>query len=135
MQKIAEKRGGRCLSEIYVNTLTKLLWECSEGHQWETTPAIIIKGRWCPHCGGRAKLTIQEMQRIAKDRGGRCLSKTYINSYSKLIWECARGHRWQAMPTNIKSGSWCPFCARNKKHEKIAIGGAWCVYIEPQLKG
>lgn len=44
MKKIAEERGGWCLSDNYINQLTKLTWKCSEGHIWETTPKTIRKG-------------------------------------------------------------------------------------------
>lgn len=35
MQKLAEKRGGKCLSTEYA--YTKLEWECDEGHTWLMT--------------------------------------------------------------------------------------------------
>ena len=45
------------------------------------------------------------------------LSKEYINSKSKLTWQCDRGHVWKANPGDIKSGNrgkgnWCPECRR-----------------------
>ena len=43
MQEIAESRGGKCLSSNYLNAHAKLLWECSEGHQWEAIPSNIKK--------------------------------------------------------------------------------------------
>ena len=54
------------------------------------------------------------MQLLAKSRGGRCWSKTYTNSKTKLWWECNKGHRWQASPFSVKQRkSWCPICAGN----------------------
>ena len=51
MREIAKSRGGRCLSENYVSTHSKLLWQCSEGHTpWEATPAHVKNGTWCPEC-------------------------------------------------------------------------------------
>jgi hypothetical protein len=111
MQIIAEERGGKCLSESYVNAQRKLLWECAEGHQWETASFSVIKGSWCPECAGKAKRTIEEMQIIAEERGGKCLSESYVNKDTKLLWECLEGHRWEAVPNSIKRGSWCKACA------------------------
>jgi hypothetical protein len=95
------------------------LWQCSEGHQWEAVPNNVKSGTWCPHCAGQTKGTIEEMQRIAEERGGKCLSSTYVNSSAKLLWECTEGHRWEATPSNIKRDSWCRLCrsseARNIK--------------------
>ena len=110
MQKIAEKRGGRCISPIYEGGHSKILWECSEGHQWESTPASVKCGTWCPVCAGNVKLSVEEMQKLAEERGGRCLSHVYKNSNSKLLWECSKGHQWEATPANTKKGRWCPKC-------------------------
>jgi len=124
MQEIATQRGGSCLSTRYKNGRTSLLWECSRGHRWRASPANIKrgtrkKGTWCPRCYNyrrhfRAKRDIQEMRDLAIARGGVCMSSEYVSSKSKLIWRCARGHRWQALPTSVVQGTWCPLCARNQ---------------------
>jgi len=112
MKRIAERRHGKCLSDTYINADTKLLWECSKGHRWEALPHSIKSGHWCPYCARIVKLTIEEMQQIAKHRGGKCLSKIYKNTKTKLQWECSEGHQWKATPTSIKnSGTWCPICS------------------------
>src|SRR2546421_12462666 len=49
-----------------------------------------------------AKRTIKDMQIIAMKRGGKCLSLEYVNSQTKLLWECKVGHRWEAIPNNIR---------------------------------
>ena len=110
MHDIAKKRGGKCLSSTYVNSKTKLIWECSQGHQWKAASRKIMRGIWCPACAGNKKLSIDDMHYIAKERGGKCLSNTYTNNKTKLIWECSEGHQWKATPKNIKLGTWCPVC-------------------------
>ena len=50
MRKDARKKGGKCLSDSYLNCRTKLKWECSEGHTWWAAPYCIRKGTWCPIC-------------------------------------------------------------------------------------
>jgi len=115
MQNLALEKHGRCLSDVYVNTKTKLTWECSKGHQWESVPGSILQGCWCPKCAGQAKPSIGEMQSIAIQRSGKCLSKVYVSTHKKLRWECAKGHKWSAVPSSIKRGSWCPFCATKRK--------------------
>ena len=111
MQNIAHNRGGKCLSTKYVNSSTKLRWQCKEGHEWEAKSSVIKRGSWCPHCSGRAKLTLEMMQEIAKSKDGECLSTIYTNSSTKLKWRCKEGHEWEAIPESIKMGTWCPFCA------------------------
>jgi hypothetical protein len=132
IKEFAAHKGGDCISDIYINSTTKLSWKCSKGHTWDAKPAnILYNNRWCPTCG-REKLTekntkysISDMQVIAKDRGGFCLSEKYINDTTKLKWQCKNGHIWDAKPNKIKHGQWCPFCAgfnqTIEKYKKIAI--------------
>lgn len=136
LKKIAKERDGECLSENYLNTNTKLIWRCGIcGNIWKATPDNIIHGRWCPTCarkrrGEKEKLTIDEMQSIAKNRNGYCLSKKYVDSRTKLIWKCGIcGFIWKATPTCVKGsknrkGTWCPnFRIHNKilKNDKEKI--------------
>ena len=111
MQELAENHGGKCLSPDYINNLTKLKWRCEYGHEWEASPRDIKTGTWCPECAHNLPLTIEEMQEIAEQRGGKCLSTEYINSLTKSLWQCAAGHKWEANPGNIKRGQWCPECS------------------------
>lgn len=65
-------------------------------------------------------LTIEQMQEVAATHGGRCLSTRYGNSITPLEWECARGHRWLALPTNVTRGSWCRACAVQLRRTPLA---------------
>jgi hypothetical protein len=115
-QQVAKERGGKCLSKKYINSNTKMKWQCKEGHTWETTfNKIKNEKTWCPSCAGKLKLTLKEMQAIAKERGGKCLSKEYINCEIKLKWKCKEGHVWEARAMSVKKGSWCPHCVKNFK--------------------
>ena len=81
------------------------------------------------------------MHALAKERGGECLSTKYINTRTKLKWQCAKGHIWDAQYSTIRRGSWCPTCAGQKKKIKQStnqilfdtIKYCWCggtVYTE-----
>ena len=124
MQKLAETRDGKCLSKKYINSWTHLRWLCKDGHVWEASPANIKTGHWCPTCGqtrqGLHKYSINDMQKLAETREGKCLSTEYINNRTKLKWVCKNGHIWEASPDSINGyrrshGSWCPICANRKK--------------------
>ncbi|MCP4100603.1 MAG: hypothetical protein GY750_04135 [Lentisphaerae bacterium] len=114
LHKLAKSRKGKCLSTSYKNNKIKLTWECKEGHTWDAAPMHIKKGGWCPVCTRTKKLTIEQMHEIAQDRGGLCLSNTYINANTKLTWQCDTGHTWDARPITVKKGSWCPNCRLGK---------------------
>jgi hypothetical protein len=110
MRLLAKKRGGKCLSRVYVNCATKLLWRCRAGHQWKANPNSVQQGSWCPKCAGHGK-TIFDLRRAARLRGGKCLSKTYKGIFVKHQWRCASGHIFKAAPTHVLNhGSWCPTC-------------------------
>lgn len=128
MQDMARERGGECLSVQYLGGHIKHRWRCAKGHEWESAPATMRHaGTWCPYCAGKAKLTIEEMQEIAKSRGGECLSKIYINGSTKLHWRCHLGHEWIATPDNVKNNeSWCPVCANKPWGKTIKSKGGLC---------
>jgi len=50
MQKLAESKGGNCLSTKYTTCMKNLTWECSKGHTWEATPLNVRRTSWCPNC-------------------------------------------------------------------------------------
>ena len=115
MHKLAMERNGECLSSTYVNAHTKLKWKCSKGHIFEAEPNNIKYNRWCPICGHkkqgiRARSTIEDMQKLAAERGGECLSETYANAHKKLKWKCSKGHIFEAKPNTVQQGQWCPEC-------------------------
>jgi hypothetical protein len=125
LRRIARSRGGKLLSTLYINGKTPLLWRCHDGHVWNA-PASSVKpngfhpGTWCPLCprrmkGKPARLSIEEMQEIAKRRGGKCLSTKYVNANTALKWRCSEGHEWEAKPAYVKHGTWCPACSGRQK--------------------
>ncbi|NNN04523.1 MAG: zinc-ribbon domain-containing protein [Elusimicrobia bacterium] len=122
-RKHVEKRHGTLLSRAYLGSQVKLLHRCEAGHRFEMRPNAVRSGRWCPACY-RLPITIKEIKALARGRGGRCLSKEYIDSKTAVWWECGKGHpRWRATPKRIKQGGWCPVCARiaNGKKKRLNI--------------
>lgn len=111
--KIIEKKGGKCLSKTYLNaTQSRIHVECEFGHRWFARPQGIKKGTWCRKCYGTAKSTLKEIQELAIERGGKCLSGSYKNDATKMEWLCSENHIWKATPNNIKRGKWCPTCTK-----------------------
>lgn len=116
----AKVNDGFCLSETYETQSSKLDFKCSKGHIWKTTAGSMKAGKtWCPICAGTFKVItneqveekLNEVRLIAEAKGGKCLSKTYINSKTKLEFQCANGHNWKTIPLLIKNGAWCNTCA------------------------
>ncbi|PFM22979.1 hypothetical protein COJ41_14915 [Bacillus thuringiensis] len=140
MQILAELKGGRCLSKSYINNSTKLCWECSKGHIWEAIPSSIQRGTWCPECNGNKQYGLEDMLNVAKERGGECISKQYINFASKMRWKCGKGHIWEATPASIVAGSWCKECLKPSLEDAKNIAneyGGECLsesYIDSRTK-
>lgn len=135
MHKLAQIRGGKCLSRIYNGCFSHLLWQCSEGHIWSTAPATLVSGAWCPECGKKTignklrKYSIEDMIELAARKGGKCLSTRYIEAHSKLEWECSQSHVWYASPNSIRRGSWCPQCS------SMLLTEMKCRYVVETLTG
>jgi hypothetical protein len=84
MNQVARQRGGRCLSSEYINSKTKLLWQCEKGHSWSAVPVSVKRGSWCPVCAKNCRLTLKEFRSLAALRGGRCLSDYYVNKVTPV---------------------------------------------------
>lgn len=131
MQSIALERGGWCLSPEYFDSDTKLWFQCGDCENiWNARPHDVKhKNSWCPECyrkfraGKYQLLTIEQMQNIALEKGGWCLSLEYFTEVDKLWWQCGEeGHVWDAVPRNIiHNDAWCPHCRKGKTGYNIKI--------------
>ncbi len=118
IQKLAEKKGGKCLTNQYKSRTVPMLWVCEKKHKWKAPASHILAGSWCPKCYGRGK-TIAEMQKVARKNKGRCLSEEYNGMHEPLRWECKVGHVWKAPPVRIiHRNHWCPQCSHTNKKGK-----------------
>jgi hypothetical protein len=120
LHSIASDRRGRVVSTDYVDAKTALEYECDRKHTWTASATSVMRGSWCPFCASEkvasrnraARNGIAQMQALAITRGGKCVSTEYLSCRDKLLWECSKGHRWEATPSNIKNNKrWCPRCS------------------------
>jgi hypothetical protein len=108
MHQVAAQRGGRCLSTTYRGAREKYLWECAKGHRWLAVLYSVKQGGWCPQC---LRVTLEDLQQVAAQQGGQCLSRQCQGANARHQWLCEKGHQWSATYANIKTGHWCPACA------------------------
>jgi len=115
----ANRYGGKCLATEYTNMHTKLLWECSDGHEFEKALSHIhYRDQWCPYCCPRPPLTIDDCFAEGINNGGRCVSTIYVNCEEPLVWECSESHQWRANLKSIRvNKSWCPVCNNFRKKQ------------------
>jgi len=116
IKQYAKDRNGKCISKYYVNDRTKMTFQCSNKHIWESIPKDVLKGHWCRKCAAREradkrKLSITDINKKISGRG-RCISKEYMGYYEKLEFVCNNSHHFFKSPQLIKRGSWCPICSK-----------------------
>lgn len=59
---------------------------------------------------------LKELKQLAIDRNGSLLSNEYKHWALKLEWQCnVCDKQWNALPSSIKQGSWCPRCAEQQR--------------------
>src|SRR5437660_7515611 len=125
IRRDAARHGGRCLTESYVDSLTLMEWECSQGHRWRAVAHAVRQGHWCKRCADeRLRFPQHVVHEIAAMRGGKCLAERYTNSQAKLEWQCLHGHRWQSSLNSVKQGSWCPQCKALERPSRQTSGSA-----------
>ena len=117
-QNIAVERGGKCLSEEYNGNKEKMKWSCKEDHIWSACFGNIKNLKnWCSVCSyNDRKFTLLDCQKLAIEKGGKCLSEKYNGCAEKMIWICKDSHIWTNCFDNIKNKkNWCPECCGTKK--------------------
>lgn len=111
-QAAAIKNEGICISSVYKNGDTPMEWRCKNNHTWSSRFATVNSGSWCKRCKDNSlKSSIQDAIDLAIKNNGKCLSLEYINSHTKMEWECHNGHQWEARYYCVKAGNWCPDCS------------------------
>jgi hypothetical protein len=65
----------------------------------------------------RLKPTLADAQRVAVERGGKCLTETEIENTRQMVrLQCRKGHEWDAVFKNLLyMGTWCPECSGRKQ--------------------
>ena len=116
LRSLAERRGGECLSPSCRSGHERLTWRCVQGHRFAKTGNAVKAGKWCGKCHGSPPGDIDRMRRMARERGGECLSKKYLGVETKLRWRCREGHEWSTVPGSIIQGTWCRVCRMRGGH-------------------
>lgn len=64
----------------------------------------------------RLKYTIEDCKKVAKEKGGKCLSTKYTNCDDKYIWKCSvvEHKEWKTTFTIVNKGGWCRSCSKDK---------------------
>lgn len=102
-----------CLSDKYDDANQKLEWICRIcSHEFATRWSHFKNNQTkCPRCAGKAKRTLDDARKIAFQKHGKCLSNEYKDCMLPLLWECSKGHQWEArLDSVLNSNTWCRQC-------------------------
>lgn len=102
----------------------KVWWQCSKGHEWQTTISDRTRGTGCPYCSGRKVLkgyndiatTHPHVAQQWHKTKNHPLTAQEVTSGSnkKVWWQCEYGHEWEALiSSRCSSGRNCPVCAKS----------------------
>ena len=66
---------------------------------------------------------MDRLREAACARGGICLGKDFVGISENYLWECEKGHQWEASGGSIiYSKSWCPTCHHEWLSRRIQTG-------------
>lgn len=134
----------------------KMLWICSQGHQWFATIAhrtSCLSG--CPMCSrngaskrgykSKLKIGVNDLQTwcnsnkpfgsrlirefVGIDEHNNPISMTDVTygSQQKVFWKCSEGHQWcAAVYSRTSSMSGCPYCSGSIASDKNSLYN-WCI--------
>lgn len=113
--QLAKKRGGKCLSTKYINNNTHLEWKCAnpEHESWWATQSSIKQGFWCPKCGGNAKITNKDVEKLWKERKWIPLEKI-VSCITQIRTQCSQGHRFGISYDKAQQDRGCPICNKSE---------------------
>jgi len=115
-------------ADVAAMSSLKVWWQCSQGHEWESTVGNRTNGRnSCPYCAHQIltfenSLAAKRPDLVAEwdlEKNGLAADKIFAFTSELYWWRCAKGHKWQARPSNRASSAagkntGCPYCANKK---------------------
>lgn len=110
-------------SDVSTGYSEKVWWECDEGHEYQMS--VILKtssGFKCPLCSGRVVISgvndvftiLPDIAQLWSKKNTLDPTKLTVKSNKRAIWECDKGHEWEATVQLISEGRRCPFCANKR---------------------
>ena len=128
-----EKNNGLPPTDVMPNSVKKVWWKCSKGHEWQATIDSRNRGNGCPYCSGRYAIKGKnDLQTVNPALGkewnydkndGITPVDVTANSNKEAWWKCSKGHEWKAIIANRNKGVGCPICnsERNTSFPEYAI--------------
>jgi hypothetical protein len=112
------------LEKEYINTTTKMKYQCSCGNISYTTFSVFKSGHRCKKCGGvrignLLKYNYSYIKNFFKKEGCQLLSRVYTNSNIPLKYRCSCGNVSHVSFNHFMRGNRCVKCATKKTASKL----------------
>ncbi|EIW6162815.1 GIY-YIG nuclease family protein [Salmonella enterica subsp. enterica serovar Saintpaul] len=106
----------------FADTMTLSDFSCPEGHNFKLRLHDLLRLGDCPVCTGHIDLTEDMIkERLVEDGRGIKLVGSYLGARVKNVFECLKGHQWEAQVHQIFRGSGCPHCAEYGVYGKTNV--------------
>ena len=111
LAEIAKLRLGKIKEgEVYVNTITKMIFIDQLGNEFKMIPSEVKRGVWSPYEYNNPEYHIKELEKIVAEKGGKIKEgEVYINNKTKMIFIDQLGNEFKMRPSSIKIGGWSPY--------------------------
>lgn len=97
----------------------KAWWNCTAGHAYEANISARVRGTGCPYCSGRKAIPgVNDVSTLHPHLisewhpdNNASLQTFRPGSQEKGLWQCIKGHQWEAKIRDRVNGSGCHICA------------------------
>ncbi|WP_315809992.1 hypothetical protein [Pseudomonas sp. C9-3] len=120
LQRKADEDGSELLDTQWTGWSSHYRFRCRKdpSHEWQRLNSMAVTNSQCPHCAPRGRKRsadgLQRLQDYARERGGECLSPSYLGITQAHRFRCSSGHTWEVVAgVVLKSNRWCPTCRGN----------------------
>lgn len=113
-------------TKIAANSMKKIWWKCSKGHEWQAVVANRNRGTGCPYCTGKKVLSgYNDLATINPslagewdyDKNDLCPTEVRPNSHTIVWWICRKcNHNWEARIDYRNKNKSCPYCKNTAKN-------------------
>lgn len=108
-RNLCKRHGVKLIEVEFVNTqldkLTKNILDSLQALKLKNLDLMVINNK--QFYKNFYKSEIVELGKIARDHGGKCLSKVYFGESCELEFQCANGHKFNKKPSKVRQGIWC----------------------------
>lgn len=125
----------RPFEDIAINSIQKVWWVCSKGHEWQSTPRIRTKDSTvCPYCSRKRASKEYNLKKMFPDlmdewdnnKNKEINPETLLPySHKEVWWKCKHvpEHVWsKRISSRTKGNSPCPYCSNRRISKDNSFG-------------